>query len=1174
MANKPRWTDDQLCAIEARGHTVLVSAAAGSGKTAVLTERAIQRMLDEHDPIEADRLLVVTFTRAAAQEMKQRMMQKLIEHIAQNPMDIAARRQRQLLDRAIIGTIDSLCLNLLRENWQKIGLPAAFRVGDSQELEAMREEAVGAALEAAYANRDDEAFGDLTELLSQRRGDQSLAGTILKVLDFARTHPFYREWLDEKLKTYENFSDPAQSVWGKILMQYALETVERCKIDNEVAVAELGDEPEFANYFPAFSADAKFFTMLLSSLERNDWDNAVDVVRGYSAIGLKAVSRSASAERKEQLKRLRGRNKKIIEKLQTKVLTANLSEFSQDVFDLLPKLRRLFELVKDTDSRLFDHKCAVGIFEFSDLEQFAASLLMEHDENGNDKKTPLAQELSIHFGEIMVDEYQDVNAVQDMIINALSNGKNLFLVGDVKQSIYRFRQAQPEIFLRRSDEYRSNREPTRPSLITLRGNFRSRIEVTEAINRIFTPLFSKRVGDLVYDDSHNLEALASYPHEQNAGVQFHLLEQGTLKAVEAAEAEAFYVANEIKRMLDDGAQVTESGILRTAQPSDIAILLRSPKAHAEVYRRALEHVGIEAFAALESGFLSSTEIMAVLNLLRALDNPTRDIELIGAMMSPMFGFTDDELSQIRLLSPSGHFFTALKKAAAQYEHAREFLEDFEQLRCRSLTISASELITEAVELTGFDLLCRAEKGGRQRFANLHLLAQYAEQYHQNGHRGLAAFLKIIDQVTLKGNDLAPAYVGEQRNAVVITSIHKSKGLEWPIVFLCDAGRDHSFFRNDLINPTILHSDLGFACVRRDHEQKKQFATVPLEAVRIESARAMLSEELRILYVATTRAKERLIITAAMKKALQKAEELSPDGITIAPAQVRECKNYAEWLLMALGCYGDVAQSFRLGSSLAKINLHFDFLENKEEPKSPEDEQQLKLQLDDSPAFSLNNVLAETIRHRLEFKYPFAEATSTPAKLAVSQITHPNSDEYRFSQKPSFAEENRAAGNERGTAVHAFMQFCDYTAASQNSSDELERLKRDGILTERQCKLVDLPKIELFFKSKLAKRIFAAREVMREFAFMVSAAECKTACELATPNGEAPMLQGIADCIIIENDHAVVIDYKTDRVKNVETLCERYSLQLKLYREMLGSVLPVPVTECIIWSFELGCQLDV
>ncbi len=1176
MATNTNWTDAQRRAIEVRGHTVLVSAAAGSGKTAVLTERAVRRMLDPQAPIDADRLLVVTFTRAAAQEMKQRMLQRLTDHIAANPLDSAARRQRQLLDRAVIGTLDALCLNLLRENWQLLGLPAAFRVGDAQELDAMRDQAVDAVLEAAYADREDAAFSDLAELLSQKRGDQSLAGTVLRVLDFARTHPFYTDWLDEKLTVYASGESPAQSVWGGILLQYAAESAGRCLKDTRATLDELWQEPDFANYLPAFEADALFFGSLCPALEAGDWDQSAALLRDFRAVPLKAARRGADPERRAYFQRLRARHKDTLEALREKAISAGLSEFSEDIADLLPKLRRLFALVKDTDRRLLEQKCESGIFDFSDLAQFAAALLMTRDAQGGLVKTPLAERIGARFDEIMVDEYQDVNAVQDMIVTALSNGKNLFMVGDVKQSIYRFRQAQPDIFLRRSAEYAQNTDPDAPELITLSGNFRSRKEITDAVNHIFAPLFSKRIGELFYDAGHRLNALADYPPAQGGGAQFHLLEQGGLNAQAAAEAEARYVAREITRLIQSGTPVTDKGVLRPIRAGDIAILLRSPKSQADIYRRALEEAGVEAFAQMESGFLTSFEITAAVNLLRALDNPTLDIELIGAMLSPIFGFDDDTLARIRLLSPEGHFYSAVKKAAETDDAARAFLEIFEHLRRRALTVGAAELITEAVESTGFDLFCRAMPGGAQRFANLLLLSQYAEQYHQNGHRGLAAFLRMIDRA-LQSGDLAPAYVGEQTNAVFITSIHKSKGLEWPVVFLCQSGRDHSFYRNDLMRPTLLHSELGFACVRRDPERRQQFVSVPLGAVRVESERAMLSEELRILYVAATRARERLVITAAMKKALETAEALSPDGDAPSSAQVRACQNYAEWLLLALGRYGDAAQALRQGRPLGQIALRFDFLEAQPAEAAPSAEQEAQQSLFASapaPLPPADPALLDTLSRRLAFEYPFAKAVKTPAKLAVSQLTHPANDAFRFAKKPAFALESDASGSERGTAVHAFMQYCDYAAARQDAVAELERLKSAGILTARQAGLVALEQIEAFFKSALAQRVFAAKEILREFAFMVSAADCAATRDLIAENNEAPMLQGIADCILFEGDHAVVVDYKTDRGREAEALRERYAGQLGLYREMLSRVLPVPVTECIIWSFALGCAIDV
>ena len=1175
MSGQPKWTRDQQRALDARGHTVLVSAAAGSGKTAVLTERAVRRMLDPADPISADRLLVVTFTRDAAREMKQRMVKKLAERIAADPADPAPRRQRQLLDRALIGTIDSLCLELLRQNWQQLGLPAAFRVGDSQELSQMREEAVGAALEAAYA-ADTPAFRQLAALLAERRGDQSLSDTVLRVLDFARTHPFYLGWLDSKLKLYEEFPEPASSVWGQILTEYAAELAERLCGIGDAAVGLIGKDPEFENYLPAFSGDREFLSRLSRSLAAREWDGTRSLLHSYAPVRLGRLKKGADPGTQQLLKRQRERIKDGIARLRDKIFSAGLADFREDIDDLTPKLRCLFALVRETDGLLQNQKRQSGVFDFSDLEQFAAGLLMQPEGEGF-SRTPLALELGEKFDEIMVDEYQDVNAVQDMIINALSDGRNLFLVGDVKQSIYRFRQAQPEIFLRRSERYRGRPRdlPGAPELITLGGNFRSRQEITGAVNRIFEPLMSRRIGELVYDENHRLEAMADFPPDGDAGMRMLLLETGGLSADGALAAEAKTVAGEIRALLDGNTMISDGGTLRPLVPGDIAVLLRSPRGRAELFRQALDEQGIEAFTRAEGGFLTTREIASMLCLLRALRNPTLDIELIGAMLSPLFGFTDDEIAAIRLVRRKVPFFTALTEAAEQGGHPAEFLETFEALRRRALTVSAAQLITEIYARTGFDLLCRAMPGGKQRFVNLSRLAQIAGDYHQRGFRGLTMFLRVIDRLTERGEELPAAYVGEGSNAVTITSIHSSKGLEWPVVFLADAGRRHSFYRHDLNAPTILHSELGFACVRRDEVQKKQFATVPLEAVRLESERAMLSEELRVLYVAMTRAKERLIVTAALKKAGEQLDGYDADARSgpLSPAEVREGHDYASWILMALARQGSLSSALRFEKPVAGVRLSLGFLEEKRQAGSPQEAQLSLFEKQAPPPAEADEALAEELVRRAAFSYPCGKAAQTPAKLAVSALTHPQGGENRFLAAPAFLGRG-TPGSERGSAAHAFMQYCDYRAAATDPSAELSRLREQGILSARQADLVDLRQIEAFFQSSLAERIFSAGRVLREFAFMVPAERCPSARGLAAGEGESPMLQGIADCIFFEEDSAVLIDYKTDRVKEMSVLAERYRGQLSLYREMLAEVLPVPVRECRIWSFALGRETEV
>ena len=981
MAAKTKWTEQQQSAIDARGQNILVSAAAGSGKTAVLTERAVQRMLDKKAPIDADRLMVVTFTRAAAAEMKQRMLKKLAERIENDPSDRAARRQRRLLERAVIGTIDSLCLNIVQENRQLLDLPASFRMGETRESDDLCSDAINEAMERYYQGGD-EQFKELISLFEKKQGDGSLAQAVKNLLGFARSNPFYRDWLKEKADIYDFSGAVGDSVWGKILLGYAEMISKRYLSLISSALETIAADAGLKGYLKPFSEDKTFFEEIEALAAKKDWDGCRCVVSAFKPSRL-GNAKNVDAQTAEYLKALRKEYKDTIEKLSQKVFFCDSKGFIADAEYLSPRVKKLFELALAADDILAEKKQAEGLFEFSDLQQLTVGLLVRRD-GEQYTFTELARRLQEQFDEIMVDEYQDVNAVQDMIVNALSNGKNLFMVGDVKQSIYRFRQARPEIFIARSERYKRCSDGE-GRLITLSGNFRSRKEIIEAANNIFKPLFSETVGEIRYDEGHMLTAMASYAESDGAGAEFCVLEQGTQLAADAAVAEAEYTAQRIKELLQSGMLVSDDGVMRPVRAGDIAILLRSTKNRAAIYKQALDDAGIESYAALENGFLEALEVKAMLSFLRAVSNPTDDISLIGAMLSPMFGFSAEQLGRIRAEQKRGGFYSAVKLYAEKDQSAARFLSLFGSMRKLSDTVDAASVISEVIEQTGFGLRCCSMENGEQRFANLLMLVQYAEKFHKSGKRGLHSFLRVIDNLAEQNGDLAPAVAAVQKNAVTITSIHRSKGLEWPVVFICDMGRDFGHLSTDSKRPTALHSELGFACARREKARRIQLTTPQLEAVRMESASGQLSEELRVLYVAVTRARERLIMTATVKKALDTVFKYSPEGAVLQEYETADCKCYAHWLFAALGCYGDVADMMQRRGELGGIKLSL-----VEEVCSGADIQNdtvcEQTEKEDKP-IEHTSAGIETIKKQIEFEYPFAAAALLPAKLSVSEITH-------------------------------------------------------------------------------------------------------------------------------------------------------------------------------------------
>jgi len=1158
MAFNP--TNEQRMAIESRGGSLLLSAAAGSGKTAVLTQRAVTRMLDKKDHIDADKLMIVTFTRAAASEMKERIVQRLGEYICENPDDKNARRQRVLVDRAPIGTIHSLCSELLRQNFQLVGLPAAFRIGDENELETMQHRAVSSVIEEAYGE-DNADFVSLTELFSSGKSDAALDDTVLSVLKFARAHPFYRRWLDEKLDIYRNFSFDGENKWADIIFDKAKGLVGDSIAEIEALLAQIYSSDEEAPYTKALTDDLVVLKELWKNISEREWDKCRQTAESYSPsrwTSLKKGDKRLAEERKE----VRERAKKLIrETLPQKCFCCSEEEFCEDVSDLFAKVGILFDLVKKTDERLQSEKLESGIIDFTDLEQMTCALLLNED----GERTAVAKSLSERYGEVMVDEFQDVNEVQYSILTALAREDNFFCVGDVKQSIYRFRMAQPTLFLAREKSSFEYDGESFPAVLRLTGSFRTAPVVTAVINDIFSALMSEQAGDIDYDERHCLVPLGSFADGAFSGVELCLVENDDADDEDAVSPEPAWIASEIARIIAEEKISGRDG-LRAVEPRDIAILLRSPKNHGAEYRDALMAYGIDASVSLEAGFLESLEIITVLNALLVIANPMRDVELLGTMSSPLFGFSDDELAAIRIKTPAGRLWTAVLSMSEEDEHCSEFVKEITRLRSLSSYMPPHALIGELLRSTGYDVICRSMKNGEQREANLKLLMQYAQD-ESTGVPTVSGFLKRMENIKNRKKDLAPASVGGGANAVTITSIHRSKGLEWPIVFIGELKKKHSLYRNDMQQPTVLHSELGFASVRRDERTRKQFVTAPLEAVRTEKKREGLSEELRILYVAMTRAKEKLYLTANVKSAakeLQKAKMIADCKTKIPYTRVLDSMCYLDWILAALSINHDL-------SMMVNLPLGEDALSVKV-TSSPSACAEYTGEEKAKEIQTANDELTGKLVERALWEYPHANATKLPANMAVSELSHGMSQRY-FTTHPHFMDEGRLTGAARGTAVHTFFQYCDFDNASKDAKAEVERLRTAGMLSAEQADAVSLHEVERFFASGIYKRMLSAEKVLREFRFMAPASCSELSKDLADGE-EATMLQGIADCVIIEEDGAIILDYKTDRNITPDELKERYSMQVLLYRDMLSSVLDVPVKACALYSFSLGREIWV
>ncbi len=1163
------WTPQQQNAIEARGGSLLVSAAAGSGKTAVLVQRVIGRMLDPHNPVDADRMLIVTFTSAAADEMRQRISKKLWELLEQSPDDKALLRQQLLLEKAKISTIHAFCLDLIREHFQLLDVAPDFRIADERELELLRARAVEDTIASLYMQDGDGAFSQLVELVSSTRDDSRTQQIMLRLYDFIRSHPFYEDWLDAKAALYRVDIPVEESPWGRVLLDFAAQGVDYALLLTRQSLDMMaGDEQLYGAYSPAFLLDLARLEELRAAVTAGVWDGVYDCLSTFGFERLGRLVNYADKPRQDAVKENREQVKKLVGKLRESQFCATAAQHREDMADLWPKVATLFEAVKLLGRNLDALKAEKKLVDFSDLEHLAIRLLVEKTGDGY-RPSPAALRIAGGFEEVLVDEFQDTNGAQDFIFKAVSRQEqNLFLVGDVKQSIYRFRQAMPEIFIQKKEQSLPYNGSDFPAKIILGKNFRSRSQLTGAVNFLFNLLMSREMGEINYNEEERLIPGAEYPDDPQAGVELHLIDaEGS--AEERTQIEARYVAAQIRRLLESGLTVTAREGQRPIAPGDICVLLRSPKGRMQTYTDALTKAGVPSWADNQSGFLTTDEVSAVVALLQAVDNPLRDLPLVQALLSPLFGFSADRIAAIRLEAPGKPFYLAVTAAAQKgAADCALFLDIIARLRCEAASLPADRIIQRLYDLTGFLPAVQAMEYGSLRLANLRLLVDYAGDYEGRGYRGLCGFVGFINQLLQRGGDLAPASVAAV-GAVTVMSIHRSKGLEFPVVVLADTAR--SFNKRDLRENALLHPTLGFACMRRGAGGLHQFTTLPIEAIKTEGERSMLSEELRVLYVALTRARERMLITACpgdVDKALAGLASPLGSGGGLSPWLVRSGGSYCDWLLAALLHHPDGAPlRERGGAAVAPVQGAQGSFRVVYAQPDPDQHQPEAAAVCLPPA---DPQLVQEVARRAAYRYPYPEAVATPAKLSVSQVAAGGQGGFSHPRRPAFLAGEGMTGAERGTALHKFMEFADLAAAKADIQAELARLGAASYLSAEEAAAVDLGAVARFLRSPLAGRMFAAQKVYRELRFL-----CEAGSELLAPyisqnwGDEKTVLQGMADCVFIEQDGAVIIDYKTDKVGSADQLTGLYRPQLELYALVLADYLGVPVRECWLYSFALG-----
>ena len=1174
-----KWTPQQLDAIESTGGSVLVSAAAGSGKTAVLVERVIRLITAEKNPVDADRLLIVTFTRDAASEMKQRISLALNRLLEDDPYNPQLIRQKQLLYNASICTIDSFCANIIREYFHVLEISPDYRTADDGELHLMQSEAMDKAIEAFYSS-DSKEFTLLLDAFSGKDGDTNLRKTVLRVHDFLNTQPFPEQWLEELLSNYKS-QNVSKSIWGQIISDYAQSAVAHGINLTENSIKLLDDEVLTEKLRPVLEDDLSYLNSLQEKLLGNSWDEAVIHINSKKLKTLATPKGYKEHPTKIAIAANRDEFKKTNDKLK-RYFCRSEQEAKAEFEELYQIVKVLFALVKKYIAELDALKSKRNILTFSDTELLTVRLLAKPDKSGGYLKTEQAYEISKRYDAVIVDEYQDVNDVQNLIFNCVSSEEsNLFVVGDVKQSIYGFRQAKPQIFLGRRDSYnRFDRDlQNYPATIVLDKNFRSRSEVCDSVNFIFSRLMSRQSAQMDYTADERLNVGAVYPETDDCNLEISIIEKRNFDDASTPQLEATYIANKIKQMMSSGFTVTDSGTRRKPTYGDFAIIMRSPKSSAQDYVNTLIANGIPAYSEENESAFDAQEVKILLNFMRVIDNPALDIPMLSVLCSPIYGFTPDELAQLRANNRRLSLYHSLRDYAEKNEKAKQFLSQLTTLRSFSYTCTVDELIGKIYEVSSIGAITSAIRGGDNPLSNLNLIRHYARSYEANGYKTLSDFIHYIDKLIDNGTSL-PSDASQSLdslNGVRILSIHKSKGLEYPVCFL--AGTAKKFNKTDLTADVLIDSFAGLGIKRK--KGVCRYNTLPRLAVEIEIEKNEIAEELRVLYVALTRAREKLIIVGSVTDTDKYIEKLTSKLVfnsIIEPYTVSNSASILDWIcLTALANPSVRTQMNTIAEHIILKENYPDWIFH-----SVKSFEELTLgieqaeEIPDYSEFLLPNETdvdyKELLQKNLSFQYPNADILSLPQKVSASQVAHNQSNDYfdRIIAKPSFLSKESVAAVERGTAHHLFLQFCDFERARDDIRSEIIRLKHLGRLSESQAQSIDENNLSKLLHSALFDRVIQSVAVYREERFTAKIAPSFIYDEYKGIETDAKIiLQGAVDLAFEQDGKLVIVDYKTDRVKDMEKLCQLYQKQLELYKEALSQTFEKEVSECIICSIHLN-----
>lgn len=1209
-----KWTSEQKKVIDLRDRDILVSAAAGSGKTAVLVERIVNRICVDNPPVDIDRMLVVTFTKAAAAEMRERVSRAIDSLKELKPDDENLQRQSTLVHNALITTIDSFCLFVVQNNFAQLNLDPDFRIGDQAELKLMLKDALTQVFEDNYAREDNEAFINLIDTYSKGRNDSAVRQMVEDIYYKAGSSSWPRKWMNSLLRLYDIKS--AKQLEDSEIIK---EIVDYSRVLLEEAVQELTMAKDLASATPGLE---KYALTLSEDIALFDGmaDGMADVT-GYVGMqeflnkisfGRIAVIRKFDGDekKKERVKSMRDATKKKVDGIKQKYFGMSIELMYEQLERQRPFVKELIRLSLEFYDAMEAVKTRKRVFDFSDIEHFALRILVDEQTL---EPTETAREFSKHFEEIMIDEYQDSNQVQEDILTAISREHqgvgNMFMVGDVKQSIYRFRMARPELFMEKYNTYTS--DDSAHQRIDLHKNFRSRNEVLDFTNDIFYKIMAADLGNVQYDDDAALYPGASYP-EETMRTELLLVDYKDEdlseiiedEDVDKVQIEALLIANRIRSLMENG-MVTDkkTGQLRAVQYRDIVILSRSVATWGNTVAAVLKDCDIPAHVESNTGYFSSYEIQVILSMLRILDNPLQDIPMAAVLASPIVGMDDEELAQIRSAFKGVSFAQAALSAMAgedgyEDEKLKAFALVFERLRGAVADTPIHELLYMMLDETGFYRYASAMPAGKRRRQNIDMLIEMAAAYEKTSYKGLFHFVRYIDIQQKYEIDYGEAdTAGENDDVVRIMTIHKSKGLEFPVVFVSGLGK--GFNTQDTKSDLVIHEKLGLGLVEKTKSPRTKRPSLIRNEIVSRIKRENLGEELRVLYVALTRAKEKIILTGGLSNAQKSFEKYRGNVNANQPISFGQREGagcYLDWIIPAMLSYPDKYTVSTVDATEFAARTAMDMAAN--------DISKAQLIGHISAA---DETKAKELAEEFDFEYAYASDITKKSKYSVSELKHDSMvEKYDSTEReaerpkflleeketyvPDFARDDEAGGasNEskepknaagvnqgalRGTAVHRVMECLDFKSLCDIDTKDhvvvsafvkksMDEMLKKGLITDDMYRLTRPKLIEQFISSDVAARMAQADkrgDLYKEKPFVM--------------DYEGVLVQGIIDVFWLENDKIVLLDYKTDRVNAAKELIDRYSTQLKLYADALGRIFStdgksIQADERLIYSFRL------